>query len=122
MQRSSGPSDRRRLPLLEDEDLSGEAVMEPSRLIRPVDAPAVAGALQARLTTVAQKLRADFTATAHTRHPGSRGTEREEVVARYLRPYLPLSVEILHNAEIITAAGKSSPQCDLVIVDRSTPS
>ena len=38
----SGLTDRRRLPLLEDEDLTGEAVIEPSRLIRPVDAPAVA--------------------------------------------------------------------------------
>ena len=42
VQRLSGPTDRRRLPLLEDEDLTGEAVIEPSRLIRPVDAPAVA--------------------------------------------------------------------------------
>jgi uridine phosphorylase len=42
VQRLSGPADRRRLPLLEDEDLTGEAVIEPSRLIRPVDAPAVA--------------------------------------------------------------------------------
>ena len=42
VQRLSGPADRRRLPLLEDEDLTGEAVIEPSRLIRPVDAPTVA--------------------------------------------------------------------------------
>jgi uridine phosphorylase len=42
VQRLSEPADRRRLPLLEDEDLTGEAVIEPSRLIRPVDAPAVA--------------------------------------------------------------------------------
>jgi hypothetical protein len=38
----SGPADRQRLPLLEDEDLAGEAVIEPGRLIRPVDTPAVA--------------------------------------------------------------------------------
>lgn len=38
----SEPADRLRLPLLEDEDLGGEAVIEPSRLIRPVDAPTVA--------------------------------------------------------------------------------
>jgi uridine phosphorylase len=37
-----GLADGRRLPLLEDEDLAGEAVIEPGRLIRPVDAPAVA--------------------------------------------------------------------------------
>ena len=35
------PADRR-LPLLEEEDLTAEAVIEPGRLIRPVDAPAVA--------------------------------------------------------------------------------
>ena len=42
VRRLPGPADRQRLPLLEDEDLTGEAVIEPSRLIRPVDAPAVA--------------------------------------------------------------------------------
>jgi hypothetical protein len=42
VQRLSEPADRPRLPLLEDEDLTGEAVIEPSRLIRAVDAPAVA--------------------------------------------------------------------------------
>jgi uridine phosphorylase len=42
VQRLPEPADRRRLPLLEDEDLAGEAVIEPSRLIRPVDAPTVA--------------------------------------------------------------------------------
>jgi uridine phosphorylase len=42
VQRLSEPADRRRLPLLEDEDLAGEALIEPSRLIRPVDAPMVA--------------------------------------------------------------------------------
>jgi hypothetical protein len=38
VRRLPGPADRQRLPLLEDEDLTGEAVIEPSRLIRPVDA------------------------------------------------------------------------------------
>ena len=42
VQRLPGPADRQRLPLLEGEDLTGEGVIEPSRLIRPVDAPAVA--------------------------------------------------------------------------------
>jgi len=42
MQRLPGPADRQRLPLLEDEDLAGEAVIEPGRLIRPVDAPPTA--------------------------------------------------------------------------------
>jgi hypothetical protein len=42
VQKLPGSADRRRLPLLEDEDLTGEAVIEPCRLIRPVDAPEVA--------------------------------------------------------------------------------
>jgi hypothetical protein len=33
VQRLSEPTDRRQLPLLEDEDLAGEAVIEPSRLV-----------------------------------------------------------------------------------------
>lgn len=39
---TSGPADLQRPPLLDDVDLTGDAVIEPSRLIRRVDAPTVA--------------------------------------------------------------------------------
>lgn len=34
---------------------------------------------------------------------------------------MPGTVEVVHNAEIITATGESSRQCDIVIVDKNTP-
>jgi hypothetical protein len=77
--------------------------------------------LQGRFSAVATKVRADFEESVHTKHRGSRGAEREEIVARFLRLYLPQTVEVIHNAEIISAEGGVSPQCDILIVDRSTP-
>jgi len=77
--------------------------------------------LQARFTAEAKKVRADFEESAHTHHRGSRGTEREEILAKFLELYMPGTVEVVHNAEIITATGESSRQCDIVIVDKTTP-
>jgi hypothetical protein len=38
-----------------------------------------------------------------------------------LELYVPGTVEVIHNAEIISVNGQVSKQCDIVIVDRSTP-
>jgi hypothetical protein len=43
------------------------------------------------------------------------------MVANFLRLYVPGTVEVVQNAEIVTAAGEVSRQCDIVIVDRNTP-
>ncbi|MGO9782517.1 MAG: DUF6602 domain-containing protein [Streptosporangiaceae bacterium] len=56
-----------------------------------------------------------------TQHHGSRGTAREEILARFLELYVPGTAEVVHNAEIITLAGEISPQCDIVLVDRNVP-
>jgi hypothetical protein len=66
-------------------------------------------------------MKADFEESEHTRHHGSRGTEREEIVARFLELYMPGTVEVVHNAEIVTVTGEVSRQCDIVIVDSNTP-
>jgi hypothetical protein len=77
--------------------------------------------LQSRFGAVARKVKADFEASAHTQHHGSRRTEREEIFAKFLALYVPGRVQAVHNAEIITATGDVSPQCDVVIVDRNAP-
>jgi hypothetical protein len=78
-------------------------------------------ALQSRFAPVAKRIRSDFEASKNTHHRGSRGTEREEIFAKFLELYVPGTVEVVHNAEIVTATGEVSGQCDIVIVDQSAP-
>jgi hypothetical protein len=66
-------------------------------------------------------MRSDFDASRQTQHRGSRGTEREEIFKRFLDLYVPRRMEVAHNAEIITAAGDASPQCDIAIIDEAAP-
>ena len=66
-------------------------------------------------------MKVDFEESEHTRHHGSRGTEREEIVAKFLEFYAPGTAEVVHNAEIVTVTGEVSRQCDIVIVDSNTP-
>jgi hypothetical protein len=81
----------------------------------------MASTLQERFRAVAKRIRADFEESGHTKHHGSRGTEREEIVAKFLDLYVPGTVEVVHNAEIVSIDGEVSKQCDIVIVDRSVP-
>jgi hypothetical protein len=66
---------------------------------------------------------ADFeTSKKQIRHAASKGTVREALVLHdYLERYLPATVLALHNAEIIDTEGTTTKQCDIVIVDPSTP-
>jgi hypothetical protein len=80
------------------------------------------GNLAQRLGSAAKKLRAEFEASTYTRQLGNRGTEREEILKRFLLHYVSRDIDIVHQAEIITAdAEPPSPACDLVIVDKSAP-
>lgn len=79
------------------------------------------GTLQERLRAVAKKVRVDFEESEHTKHHGSRGTEREEIVVRFLELYVQGTVEVVHNAEVISMDGQVSKQCDIVIVDKRAP-
>jgi hypothetical protein len=74
-----------------------------------------------RFAAVAKRIEADFEESKLTQHHGSRGTAREEILARFLKLYVPGTAEVVHNAEIITVAGEISPQCDIVLVDRNAP-
>jgi hypothetical protein len=73
------------------------------------------------LGSVAMRMRADFEQSRNFSHNGEAGTSREALVREFLASYLPSHVETVHNAEIITASGETSPQCDIVLADRGTP-
>ncbi|MER6437466.1 DUF6602 domain-containing protein [Streptomyces sp. NPDC001185] len=73
------------------------------------------------LRSVAQRMRADFEQSRNFSHNGEAGTSREALVRDFLASYLPSHVKTVHNAEIVTASGETSPQCDIVLADRGTP-
>ncbi|MFG2953475.1 DUF6602 domain-containing protein [Streptomyces sp. NPDC048291] len=73
------------------------------------------------LSSVAMKMRADFEQSKNFKHSGEAGTSRELLVREFLANYLPSHVEAVHNAEVVTASGETSPQCDIVLTDRGTP-
>jgi hypothetical protein len=74
------------------------------------------------LDSVAKKMLADFDASGAFRHRGSKGTVREsKLLNHYLTKYLPGSVTGVHSGEAITVDGEVSAQCDIMIIDPSTP-
>ncbi|MFC9845446.1 DUF6602 domain-containing protein [Streptomyces sp. NPDC060223] len=73
------------------------------------------------LSSVAMRMHADFKQSRNFSHNGEAGTSREALVREFLANYLPSHVETVHNAEIVTASGETSPQCDIVLADRGTP-
>ncbi|MFD5635041.1 DUF6602 domain-containing protein [Streptomyces sp. NPDC127077] len=79
------------------------------------------GKLGRILSSVAKRMHADFDQSRNFSHNGEAGTSRETLVRQFLDSYLPLHVEAVHNAEIVTAAGETSPQCDIVLTARGTP-
>jgi hypothetical protein len=78
--------------------------------------------LRTVLASVANKMLADFNASSVAKHSGSKGTVREaQLLGNYLRKYLPRNVIAEHSGEVVAANGAVSGQCDIVIVDPSTP-
>lgn len=70
---------------------------------------------------VAATMRADFDRSALTTHRASKGSAREESVREFLADYLPHVVEVTGSAEVIATDGQVSGQCDVTVVDASTP-
>jgi hypothetical protein len=72
---------------------------------------------------VARQMQDDFQATRRlVRHKGLKGKAAENnLVATFLRRYLPATVTIRQNAEVVSSAGDVSPECDVLICDPSTP-
>ncbi|TKA01227.1 DUF6602 domain-containing protein [Actinacidiphila oryziradicis] len=73
------------------------------------------------LHSVAKRMRADFEQSQQFNHSLSAGESRELIANGFLDHQLPGHIEAICGAEIATAAGKVSPQCDIVLADRCTP-
>jgi len=73
------------------------------------------------MASVAKRMRAEFEETAVVNHRGGKGASREDIVRDFVARYLPRNAEATGRGEIITADGQVSPECDVMIVDRSTP-
>ncbi|MFE9049865.1 DUF6602 domain-containing protein [Streptomyces rubiginosohelvolus] len=73
------------------------------------------------LRSVAKRMHADFEQSQAFNHNGESGTSREVLIQQFLCDYLPSHVEALHNAEVIATNGDTSPQADIVIIDRGAP-
>jgi hypothetical protein len=72
---------------------------------------------------VAGQMQADFQATRRlVQHRGLKGKAAENnLVATFLDRYLPATLTIRQNAEVVSSAGDVSPECDVLICDPSTP-
>ncbi|MVO90256.1 hypothetical protein GPA10_37280 [Streptomyces sp. p1417] len=73
--------------------------------------------------SVARQMQERFECTKGVvRHKGLKGKAAERnVVASYLDQYLPGTVDVRQNVEIISSAGEHSTECDVAICDASTP-
>ena len=70
------------------------------------------------MTAIAQDMLVQFDkVTAQFSHRGLRGTSREEVVSEFLKNYLPANVEVIAG-EIFDTEGETSPECDIIVIDR----
>jgi hypothetical protein len=73
------------------------------------------------MESVAQRMSADFRATASVQHRGGKGAVREEIVRKFIANVVPGSVSVTGRGEIISADDQVSPECDVMVVDLSTP-
>ncbi|WP_367321802.1 DUF6602 domain-containing protein [Streptomyces sp. HUAS ZL42] len=79
-------------------------------------------ALAKILASVADRMLADFKASGIAKHRGSKGTVREaQLLSTFLRKYLPRTVIAEHSGEVVATNGEVSGQCDILIMDPSTP-
>ena len=81
----------------------------------------VADSLARVMQSLAQLMRAEFSATETVVHRGGKGHAREEIVQSFLTKYLPSHVEATARGQIITSTGEVSSESDILIIDRSTP-
>lgn len=70
---------------------------------------------------IARKLQADFDISRGIEHRGSKGTAREGAIKDFLSDFVPRVAAVTGNAELISTDGQVSGQCDLLVVDASTP-
>ena len=62
----------------------------------------------------------EFQETAAIGHRGGKGSAREVILRKFLEKYIPRSVEVISNGEIVNSLGEVSPQCDVLILNGET--
>ena len=68
--------------------------------------------------TISQKMRADFKASAQVKHPGSKGTIRENYLRNFLdNGRLPTKYGV-GTGEVVGRVRDTSGQCDVIVYDR----
>lgn len=70
---------------------------------------------------IASQMQSQFDISARLKHRGSKGSAREETLRDFLTDFMPRVVAVTGNAELISTDGQVSNQCDLLVVDASTP-
>jgi hypothetical protein len=73
------------------------------------------------LEGVAAQMIADFSSSRAVEHRASKGTVREETVRAFLANYLPRTTTVTGSGELMAADGGRSGQCDVMVLDASTP-
>lgn len=77
--------------------------------------------LEDLLQSTAKKMLADFEASGQAKHPGSKGTVREDKVREFLDAHLSRTVDVVGSGEAVAADGQRSTQCDVMITDPTAP-
>lgn len=72
------------------------------------------------LEGVAGEMLARFKSSSNVQHRGAKGSLREEPV-RFLADYAPKSVTVAGNGQFLASTGETSRECDVMILDASTP-
>lgn len=73
------------------------------------------------LRSIGDRMRAEFEALGEISHSGSKGREREAVVADLVRSVIPETLGVQHGAEVLSSDGTVSGECDIVVYDRDVP-
>lgn len=76
--------------------------------------------LEEILNSASRVMLEEFQETAAIEHRGGKGSAREVILQRFLEKYMPRSVEVVSNGEIVNSSGGVSPQCDVLILDGET--
>jgi hypothetical protein len=75
--------------------------------------------LQKHFSTAADKINAEYQSSAIENHNPDTGSNREEILIKWLKTYLPRTVEVYSGGKIIDSHDNISKQSDVIIYDSS---
>lgn len=79
------------------------------------------GSLHQILEEIATKMESDFRGSGIAEHRGSKGTVREDMLRRFLESYILRTAVVEGSGELISSSGRRSGQCDVMVLDSTTP-